>query len=692
MEFGKGYWKTGDAGTEREWLITNGKGGYGGQSIINRTARMHHGYLIASLHPPVERFVILAKTDEELELNGRKYSLASNERVRKDDDGEKYLQRFIYNELPVFVYQAAGCFVTKTIAFERKKNTVVITYDIVNGPSVGRFKITPHFNYREHSTCTTPEDLKFKMKKSFGVSDKSKDSIIILNPEKNKDINISFYCSEGEIKDREKIYSGKLGLAIEKQTGGRPYIENYTPLDIVTELKPGEHKKISVVCSVEDEFEKDAFKTVESEKARIAEIRDENGSRNVITSRDKGKTIDRDKNNTGDDFISYLMQAADDFIVDRESTGLKTVIAGYPWFTDWGRDTMIALPGLTLSTGRFKDAREILKSFAVYEKNGLVPNVFPDGGSEPMYNTADASLWYVIAVYEYLNATGKKEDYAYIKDEIYAHLKNIIKYYKEGTENSIYMDKDYLIHAGSGYDQVTWMDVRVGKWVVTPRHGKPVEINALWCNALYIMAELAKHYKDKDADKYKELGDKASASFEKAFWNEKKGCLYDVVESGSKKDGKIRLNQIYAVSLPFDIISEDKRKAVVDTVVSRLYVTYGVRTLDEKNREYHPFYVGKLHDRDAAYHQGTAWGYPLGALVIAFLKTYGDTEDGVDYAMKLIEPVKDHLRDGCVGKIAEIFDGEEPNISRGTYNQAWSVGEILRAYMMCLEYKEKFSE
>lgn len=253
-------------------------------------------------------------------------------------------------------------------------------------------------------------------------------------------------------------------------------------------------------------------------------------------------------------------------------------------------------------------------------------------------------------------------------------------YYIKGTHFSIGMDKDYLIHAGDGLDQVTWMDVRVDDWVVTPRHGKPVEISALWYNALNVMYDLATRFGDKDKDSFKDLAQKVKESFCEKFWNEEKQCLYDVVDDDGNDD-KIRPNQIWAVSLPYTMLSREQEKAIVDTVVSKLYATYGLRSLSPEDGEYKGIYAGKLHDRDAAYHQGTAWGFPLGGFITAYLKVYGDTEEGRRYAKQLLAPMEDHLMDGCIGTIAEIFDGDEPNISRGCYGQAWSVGEVLRAYV-----------
>lgn len=658
MEFGKGYWKTFAEGVEREWVITNGIGGYCGSTIINASARMHHAYMVASLHPPVERYAVLNKIDETLVIDGKTFSFATNQRPGGwNDEGQKYLQRFVYDELPHFTYQAEGIFIEKTLCFEWEKNTIAIGYDIMNGPKAAVYEITPFLTYRDHNERAEKSDLKFDMEFTTKKT-------LELVPKKNKKLAIKLYASNGKFIENKEKYDHDMELQTEINTGGEPINNSFTPYKIVVKLAPYEHKKVSVVCSIEKKFEKDAFKVIEEGTARIRKLKEAAGYE--------------------DEFANDLVQASDQFIVMRESTGNKTVMAGYPWFTDWGRDTMIALQGLTLSTKRFEDARGILKSFAMYVNKGLVPNMFPDAGLKPLYNTADASMWYFYSVDKYLEYTGKDEDYAFIKEEIYEKLEEIIHFYSTKTDFSIYMEEDGLIHAGGGYDQVTWMDVRVGTWVVTPRHGKPVEINALWYNALRVMEKLSKKFGTvskygKTTEEYAKMAQKAKDSFNKEFWNKKLNCLYDVVEDGIGDD-KIRCNQIYAVSLPYTMLDADKEKAVVEKVITELYATYGLRTLNKENAEYKPYYKGKLKDRDGAYHQGTAWAFPLGALVSAYVKVFGKNEDAKAYAMHLIEPLKDHLRDGCVGSIAEIFDGNEPNISRGTYAQAWSVGEILRAY------------
>ena len=652
LKIGKGQMKTFQSGIEREWVITNGIGGYAGSSIIGAHTRKHHGMLIASLHPPVERYLILSKLNEFFQIGTKQISLKTNQRPGgQNEEGQVYQQRFLYDGLPSFVYSFSGVRFSKTISFEHGKNTVAIAYEIENGGEELEFTFVPLFNYRDHNERSERGDLKFNT--SF------QDQTIKLIPEKNKNITIQLYTSEGQIAPNPELYDADMELQTEINTGMSCIENNFTPYQISVKVLPFEHKKISVIASIEDSYERDAFLIIENSKKRLKSLETQAG--------------------LPDSFANNLVIAADQFIVDRTSTGYKTVLAGLPWFTDWGRDTMIALQGLTLVTKRFEDAKGILKTFAKYVKKGLVPNMFPDEGLEPLYNTVDASLWYFYSVDQYLNYTGTADDYAFIQNEIYPKLKEIIEYYQKGTDFSIHMEEDGLIHAGGGLDQVTWMDVRVGEWVVTPRHGKPVEINALWYNALKVMEKLSTHFGE-NANSYAELAKKVSTSFLQEFWNAEKNCLYDVV-SDDEKDEKIRPNQIYAVSLPYTMLPDEMAFSVVQTVYSHLYATYGLRSLSPEDPEYKGLYFGKLHDRDGAYHQGTAWAFPLGAFITAYVKVHHHSPESILFAKKLLEPMEDHLLDGCIGSIAEIFDGNEPHISRGCYAQAWSVGEILRCYM-----------
>lgn len=642
-------------GVQKEWVLTNGIGGYAGSSVTGAHARKHHGYLIASLHPPVERFVILSKINECLIRSSEKIDFTVEQYLADDGStayrkGIEYLNSFTYDGLVHFTTKAPEFTMTKTLAFEHGKNTIAVSYDIQNDGDAATLVLTPLFNYRVHHDASTVDTLKFDT--TYEQPE------IRLVPQQNKDVTIRLFTDDGTVVPCEEKYTTGMQLQKELDVESDALDDNYTPYQIEFPLDAGCRKKISIVCTIEDVYEKDAFATAAAEMARFDALEKKAGYH--------------------DELAETLTIAADHFLAYRQSTGLMTVLAGLPWFTDWGRDTMIALTGLTLSTGRYQDARDILTTFARYVHHGMVPNMFPDEGTAPLYNTADASMWYFYAVGKYLDYTGTPEDYAFVQETIYPKLKEIIAAYEHGTDFSIYMEEDGLIHAGSGLDQVTWMDVRVGDWVATPRHGKPVEINALWYHALCLMEEWATRFGE-DGSHYAALAAYAKESFAKEFWNEKDGCLYDVVD-GLEGDATLRPNQIYAVSLPHRMLDADKEKKIVDKVYEKLYAKTGLRSLSPDDKEYHPTYEGCLDKRDHAYHQGTSWGFLLGGFLTAYVHVYGTSKEVIKQADAMLDATREQFYHGCIGSIAEIFDGDEPHTSRGCYAQAWSVGEILRAY------------
>lgn len=642
-------------GVQKEWVLTNGIGGYAGSSVTGAHARKHHGYLIASLHPPVERFVILSKINECLIRSSGKIDFTVEQYLADDGStayrkGIEYLNSFTYDGLVHFTTKAPEFTMTKTLAFEHGKNTISISYDIQNDGESATLVLTPLFNYRVHHEASTIDTLKFDT--TYEQPE------IRLVPQQNKDVTIRLFTDDGTVVPCEEKYTTGMQLQKELDVESDALDDNYTPYQIEFPLDAGCRKKISIVCTIEDVYEKDAFATAAAEMARFDALEKKAGYH--------------------DELAETLTIAADHFLAYRQSTGLMTVLAGLPWFTDWGRDTMIALTGLTLSTGRYQDARDILTTFARYVHHGMVPNMFPDEGTAPLYNTADASMWYFYAVGKYLDYTGTPEDYAFVQETIYPKLKEIIAAYEHGTDFSIYMEEDGLIHAGSGLDQVTWMDVRVGDWVATPRHGKPVEINALWYHALCLMEEWATRFGE-DGSHYAALAAHAKESFAKEFWNEKDGCLYDVVD-GLEGDATLRPNQIYAVSLPHRMLDADKEKKIVDKVYEKLYAKTGLRSLSPDDKEYHPTYEGCLDKRDHAYHQGTSWGFLLGGFLTAYVHVYGTSKEVITQVDAMLDATREQFYHGCIGSIAEIFDGDEPHTSRGCYAQAWSVGEILRAY------------
>lgn len=655
-------WTTFKEGIKREWAVTNGIGGYAGSSMIGAHSRTHQGYLIASLHAPIERYLVFSKINETATVGTSTVSFETSQHCASGKtvytEGQKFLTSFIYDGSVHYTYETDNFSFEKHITLKRNANVCAVSYELTAGDSDCTFTLTPLFNYREHSESSTPDTLRFD---TF-----TEDRTFYLVPEKNKDIAIRFQTSEGTFSERETVYDIDMQLQIEVDLETDGLDCHYCPVDLSIAVPANTTKKVSILCSIGDVNERpapvsgtEAFSILEENARCHAELFEKAGYH--------------------DSFANQLVLASDQFLTYRESTKMMTVLAGLPWFTDWGRDTMIAFTGLTLCTKRFKEAEEILLTFARYIRHGIVPNMFPDDNMPPLYNTVDASLWYFYAVYQYLHYNPAAEAEAFVKEQIFPHLKEIISAYEKGTDFSIYMEDDGLIHAGSGLDQITWMDVRVGDWVATPRHGKPVEINALWYNALRIMESLCEKF-DEDASAYRTRANQVKESFNAKFWDSSNQCLFDVVD-GDEPDDHIRPNQIYAVSLPFSLLPEEQEKAVVALVEKELFVGCGLRSLAPDHPDYHGIYCGALAKRDAAYHQGTAWGFLLGGFFSAYMKVNHHSSSAAENAVHMLEPVRKHLSDsGCIGSISEIFDGDTPHNPRGCYAQAWSVVEVLRCY------------
>ena len=655
-------WTTFKEGIKREWAVTNGIGGYAGSSMIGAHSRTHQGYLIASLHAPIERYLVFSKINETATVGTSTVSFETSQHCASGKtvytEGQKFLTSFIYDGSVHYTYETDNFSFEKHITLKRNANVCAVSYELTAGDSDCTFTLTPLFNYREHSESSTPDTLRFE---TF-----TEDRTFYLVPEKNKDIAIRFQTSEGTFSERKTVYDVDMQLQIEVDLETDGLDCHYCPVDLSIAVPANTTKKVSILCSIGDVNERpapvsgtEAFSILEENARCHAELFEKAGYH--------------------DSFANQLVLASDQFLTYRESTKMMTVLAGLPWFTDWGRDTMIAFTGLTLCTKRFKEAEEILLTFARYIRHGIVPNMFPDDNMPPLYNTVDASLWYFYAVYQYLHYNPAAEAEAFVKEQIFPHLKEIISAYEKGTDFSIYMEDDGLIHAGSGLDQITWMDVRVGDWVATPRHGKPVEINALWYNALRIMESLCEKF-DEDASAYRARANQVKESFNAKFWDSANQCLFDVVD-GDEPDDHIRPNQVYAVSLPFSLLPEEQEKAVVALVEKELFVGCGLRSLAPDHPDYHGIYCGALAKRDAAYHQGTAWGFLLGGFFSAYMKVNHHSSSAAENAIRMLEPVRKHLSDsGCIGSISEIFDGDAPHNPRGCYAQAWSVGEVLRCY------------
>lgn len=638
FRYGKQDWKTLERGEESCYLMTNGLGGFSSLTLTGSCSRMDHAVFMACMHSPNNRYNMIHRLEEILCIGEERIHISSQnyKNVEDREEGYHYQTDFIYEDVPQWTYLVKGVEIIRTIVLGQGENTIGISYQIYNrsGKEV-RLEVLPH--------------LMFAAKGALPASDQQ----FILDENKISSNGQKLYIwTDGELCElvcqvREGLYysadacDGRMAL-------GRTIVNH----QIVKDVKDGEALSFSMVYGTVPKLPK-LEDLLEGMKENRRKLRCQAGFE--------------------EEPAATLAVSANQFISYRSSTAGQTILAGFPFFEDWGRDTMIAIHGCCLATRQFKTAESILKTFMSYCKKGLMPNLFPEGKENPGYNTVDASLLFILAVYEYYKRTN---DIVFVKSA-YHTMAEIIDWYKEGTDYGIHMDEDGLLMAGEALDQVTWMDVRVGEILPTPRHGKPVEINAYWYNALCIMDELKRFVPEADKD-YGRLAEQAKKSFEK-FWNEEAGCLKDVL-SGTKADNQIRCNQIWAVSLPFSVLSPERERRVTEVVFRELYTPLGLRTLAMSDEEFHPYYGGAQLERDLAYHQGTVWVFPMGAYYLAYLKVNGYSEEAKSYVRRQLGSLEAALREGCIGQLPEIYDGENPVSSKGCFAQAWSVGEILRVY------------
>ncbi|MDF2871629.1 MAG: glycogen debranching enzyme [Anaerocolumna sp.] len=638
--YGKNDWKTLERGQENCYLITNGLGGYSSLTTIGSNARNDHALLMACTIAPNHRYHLVTRLDEQLEIGQEgKVALSSQEYVNhaKNQTGFKYLNQFTFEHYPIWTYQVDAVEITKLAVMAYGENTIGVRYLITNsGSEKVKLSITPMLQFVQKGE-TLNKDQTFTLK----------DNTIHSNG-----MNLQ-YTTNGIVNSYSTEYISDLFYGYDARDG-RDAIG-------VT----AHNHKISITVNGNEEKVLDLVYSLENNTHSIEEL--------ILTETTRQTNL-VEQSMLKDELGKQLVQSADQYLVDRASTKGKTLMAGYPFFADWGRDTMISMVGCCISTKRFDEAKSIFRTFMQYSKNGLMPNMFPEGGNDPLYNTVDASLLFIGAVYEYFQESG---DLDFVK-EAYPVMEDIIKWYKQGTDYHIKMDTDGLIIAGSGLEQVTWMDVRFGEILPTPRHGKPVEINAYWYNDLRIMGVFARILGKEDS-RYEELAELVSSSFTKQFWNNEENCLKDLV-SGEAADYQIRCNQIWAVSQPFSILDKEKEKKVVNKVYETLYTPYGLRSLSKYDKDFKPVYGGSHFNRDMAYHQGTVWAFPLGAYYLAYLKVNEYSDKAVVRVREQLGALEPCMREGCIGQIAEIYDGLNPTISQGCYAQAWSVSELLRVF------------
>ena len=627
---------------EREWLVTNGLGGFASGTIAQINTRRYHALLIAALRPPAERTVLVAKVDIAARYREVCFALACNEFVDGTiaPRGFELLQDFqLDHGIPVWTYALIDARVEQRIWMPNGHNTSCLSLTLTHASSPVELELTPLCTYRDYHGSTQG---------GWALEVGAEPSACVVRPFAGASA-YRLHVDRGEFSPRPDWYWRFLHR--EESARGLDAAEDlFRPGVFRAQLAPGE--TLTLVASTESATDARPTSAAEEIARRRALVR---------TVADAPAWIGR------------LTQAADAFLVRRASAGV-TVIAGYPWFSDWGRDTMIALPGLTLTTGRAAEAASILRTFASYASQGMLPNRFPDAGSEPEYNTADATLWYVHALGAYLDATDDRRLLA----ELYPLLKEIIHWHRVGTRYGIRVDEaDGLLHVGEPGVQLTWMDAKVDDWVVTPRTGKPVEINALWHLALERMAHWAATVGDaQGAADYGRAAAQVAGVFPSAFWYHAGGYLYDVIDGDGGADASLRPNQILALSLGTPLLDGTRARSVIDVCARELLTPVGLRSLAPSDPGYLGHYHGDVRSRDAAYHQGTVWSWLLGPFALAHYRVHRDAER----ARALLEGLAAHLDEACLGTISEIFDGEAPHLPRGCFAQAWSVGETLRAW------------
>ncbi len=637
FSYGTAQLKDRAIGERQVYLLSNGLGGYSSTTCIQSLTRGDHSLFVAAIKAPDVRYRMISKLNEVLEIEGTQYSLSSQTYVdhTKNQEGQVYLVNYTQEYLPTWTYMIGGVTVLKTIVMVQNENTVGVKYEIDNPLELEvTLQVTPIYQFLERGEVLQP----------------SQEFFIEEGKVMSRGISLYIDTKASEIKKHANpTYIDDYYFEYDARDGRTAYGAGISQVDYRYNL--GRDSEVSIVFSM-------------------------GGKVNCIDEmiREEVKRQDQliEKSELKDELGKELVRASDHYIVKRESIDGLTLMAGYPFFLDWGRDTMYTVEGCCITTKRYEEAKNILSTFVTYLHKGIMPNLFPEGDNPPLYNTVDASLLFIQAVYLYYQKTG---DIAYV-EEVFPAIKEVIEYYKEGTDNDIKMDTDGLISAGSGLLQLTWMDVRYEEILPTPRHGKPVEISAYWYNALCVYVELSKKL-GRPFTSYEELAKKVKKSFVEKFWNEEKQCLRDVV-SGSSCDDQIRCNQIWAVSVPFSPLDDELALKVVNTVYKELYTPYGLRTLAVSDSEFVSEYSGTLKKRDLSYHQGTVWPFPLGSYFRAYLKVHKYSGEAIAVVKKQISYFKDCLQEGCIGQIAEIYDGLHPDFSRGCFAQGWSVGEILK--------------
>lgn len=646
----------------REWLVTNGIGGFASGTIAGHLTRRYHGLLMAALQPPLGRTLLMAKLDETAEYdgiypeNGHFYPLFNNrwgDGTSSEPNGYRFLNRFhLEGTTPVWTFAIANALLEKRVWMQPCANTTYVQYKLTRATGPLTLEAKAFANYRDYHNTTIMDHWDVELNPvDNGLA-------IQFDPSANPFYLLS---AGGDIQSQGDWYEDFF-LSIEDYRGQNDVQDDHFYAALLRKtLQPGESWTVVISTSAAPNLDGEAAlaerQAYEQALLERAEVTAESTA------------------------VQHLVLAADQFVVKRPTArdpDGRSIIAGYHWFSDWGRDTMIALPGLTLNTRRPEIAASILRTFAQFVDQGMIPNRFPDAGEHPEYNTVDATLWYIEAVRAYFQTTGDQD----LLRELYPVLEEIILWHRRGTRYNIAMDEaDGLLYAGEEGIQLTWMDAKIGNWVVTDRIGKPVEISALWYNALMSMAEFAQVL-EQDASDYQALASKVKTGFNR-FWNARMGYCYDILDGPDGPDGKLRPNQLLAISLPHSPLPPEKQRSVVDACARHLLTAHGLRSLSPDDTAYIGHYGGDQLKRDSAYHQGTVWAWLIGPFVTAHLRVYNDQ----DIARSFLRPLIQHMVDHGVGSISEIFDGDAPFTPRGCIAQAWSVAEVLRTWQLTKKKK-----
>lgn len=649
LRFGRDICNYFPSAEKREWLVTNGIGGFASGTVAGLLTRCYHGLLIASLAPPTKRTLLVAKIDESVQYNQKLYHIATNRWLGGAIEPQGYINIESFHlegTIPVWTFACGDALLEKRLWMEQGENTTYTRYTYRRGTSPLTLNLTAFVNYRDFHGNTQG----FNWQMAINSLEKGVQVLAYANA-------VPFYLliNQGQVFPAH-IWYYRFDLAVERYRGLIDRENHLHAASFSATLQVGE--SVTIAASTRPDPSLDGQARLE------ARYHYENSLINPGQPQ----------------WIQQLNLAADQFIVSRplpkEPQG-KTIIAGYPWFGDWGRDTMISLRGLTLATGRPAIASQILLTFSRYLDRGLLPNLFPDAGEIPEYNAVDAILWYFEAIKAYFDQT---QDFKFLKT-IYPALVEVIDWFRRGTRYNIHLDDDGLIYAGEAGVQLTWMDAKVDDLVITPRIGKPVEINALWFNALKIMLRFAK-YLGIEANDYEKMAKMTFKGFSR-FWNDSLGYCYDVLDTEQGNDASLRPNQLFAVSLSVEeLLNSTQKKAIVDICALKLLTSRGLRSLSPDHPDYCGVYGGDRLKRDSAYHQGTVWGWLLGTFIEAHLKVYRDRV----LAESFLTPMIDHLQDSCIGNLGEIFDGDAPFTPRGAFAQAWTVAEVLRVWQAIKEF------